>query len=309
MKERSRKDKPVALASMTGFSRADGRQDDYHWIWEIRSVNGRNLDMRCRVPSGYEAIEAEARKRAQDRFRRGSLSATLQVSRSSAGAAFQINHDLLHQLAPIFAEAQRIIPTATAPRLDGVIGLRGIIDIVEPEESEALKAARDQAILTTLETAFDGLSDTRAEEGSRLSDILRDQLEQMTNLVAQAKQAATGQPQAIKDRLTAIVADLTDGAAPGLDERIAQEITVLATKADVQEELDRLDGHIAAAGQLIGEGGKDGAAGRRLDFLAQEFNREANTLCSKSQDSTLTAVGLELKITIDRIREQAQNVE
>jgi len=299
----------VTLASMTGFSRADGQHGDHRWIWELRSVNGRNLDLRCRVPSGYEAIEAEARKRAPDHFRRGSLSANLQVSRTSADTAFQINHGLLAQLAPILAEAQRIIPTAAAPRLDGIIGLRGVIDVVEPEESEALKTARDQAILTTLETAFDGLSETRAEEGGRLADILRDQLEQMTSLVTQAKQAAASQPQAIRDRLTAIVADLMDAPTPGLDERVAQEITLLATKADVQEELDRLDGHIVAAEQLIRDGGKDGAAGRRLDFLAQEFNREANTLCSKSQDSTLTAIGLELKITIDRIREQAQNVE
>ena len=299
----------MTLASMTGFARADGQQGDYHWTWEVRSVNGRNLDLRCRVPTGYEAIEIEARKRAPGRFRRGNVSVNLQVSRASTEATFQINHDLLKQLAPILAEAREIIPEAAPARLDGIVGLRGVIDIVEPEESEADRSARDQAILSSLDAAFSGLTETRAEEGGRLSTILLEQLEQMTDLVGQAKTLAANQPRAIRDRLLAVLADLTDGAPPLSEDRIAQEITVLATKADVQEELDRLDGHFAAARQLIQVGGKDGAAGRRLDFLAQEFNRETNTLCSKSQDGALTAVGLELKITIDRFREQAQNVE
>lgn len=293
---------------MTGFARADGQAGDYSWTWEVKSVNGRNLDIRCRIPPGFEAIEQLARRRAAEYLRRGSLSMNLQVNRSGAQATYRVNHALLGQLASIVEEAKSTVD-ADPPRIDGLLALRGVIEIEEPEESEAERAARDTAIMDGLAEALKRLAEARAEEGARLRAILTDQLDQIGTLTEKAAKTAAMQPEALKQRLTEMLADLLQSTPALSEERLAQEVALLAAKADVREELDRLRAHLAAGRELVENGGPDGTAGRRLDFLAQEFNREANTLCSKSQDVELTALGLELKVMIDRVREQVQNIE
>lgn len=298
----------MALTSMTGFARADGQAGDYSWTWEVKSVNGRNLDIRCRIPPGFEAIEQAARRRAAEHLRRGSLSMNLQVNRSGAQATYRVNRTLLGQLATIVDDAKSVVD-ADPPRIDGLLALRGVIEIEEPEESEDERAARDTAIVDSLVDALKRLAEARSEEGGRLQAILTDQLDQIGSLTEKAAATAAMQPDALKQRLTDMLSDLLQSTPALSEERLAQEIALLATKADVREELDRLRAHLAAGRELVENGGPDGTAGRRLDFLAQEFNREANTLCSKSQDVELTALGLELKVTIDRVREQVQNIE
>ncbi len=298
----------MALTSMTGFARADGQAGDYSWTWEVKSVNGRNLDIRCRIPPGFEAIEQAARRRAAEHLRRGSLSMNLQVNRSGAQATYRVNRTLLGQLATIVDDAKSVVD-ADPPRIDGLLALRGVIEIEEPEESEDERAARDTAIVDSLVDALKRLAEARSEEGGRLQAILTDQLDQIGSLTEKAAATAAMQPDAVKQRLTDMLSDLLQSTPALSEERLAQEIALLATKADVREELDRLRAHLAAGRELVENGGPDGTAGRRLDFLAQEFNREANTLCSKSQDVELTALGLELKVTIDRVREQVQNIE
>ena len=293
---------------MTGFARAGGHDGDFSWTWEVKSVNGRGLELRCRLPGGMEALEAPARQLAAAKLRRGNVNINLQVSRAAGVSAYRLNHGLLRQLADIVREAEGVIDGA-APRIDGLLGLKGVLETIEPEESEEAREAREQAMLRSLAEAVAGLVAARAAEGSRLSAILREQIGDMARLTEQAAVCAALRPEAIKQRLKDQVAALLE-ASPALSEdRLAQEAAILVAKADIREELDRLRAHVAAAGDLLNSGGDAGGAGRRLDFLSQEFNREANTLCSKSGDVDLTRIGLDLKLVIDRFREQVQNIE
>ncbi len=298
----------MPLSSMTGFARADGETGDYRWTWEIRSVNGRNLDLRFRLPGGFEAIEPGARRLAGEKLGRGSLSCNLQISRTGEQATYRVNHTLLQQLAGIVTEAGRTV-VAEPARLDGLLALRGVIEIDEPEETEAERGVRNDAVLTSLAGALDELVAMRDEEGARLAAIVAGQLDEVEKLTEQAKALAAAQPEALRQRLAAAVGELLAGGQALPEDRLAQEVAILAAKADIREELDRLTAHVASARALIEGGGTDGKAGRRLDFMAQELNREANTLCSKSQDVELTRLGLELKVAVDRIREQVQNIE
>lgn len=292
---------------MTGFARSDGHIATYTWTWEVKSVNGRALDLRCRLPPGMEALELPARQMAATRLRRGNVNISLQVNRAGTPQTYRVNHDLLRQLADIVREAENLIDGA-APRLDGLLALRGVIEVVEAEESAADREAREATMLQHLELALDRLAAARLEEGGRLTAVLDEQLATMAALTEQAAAAAALRPETLRARLRDQVAALLDAGIGLPEERLAQEAAMLITKADVREELDRLRAHVAAGRELL-QNGDPGGAGRKLDFLSQEFNREANTLCSKSGDVELTRIGLDLKLVIDRFREQVQNIE
>lgn len=295
----------MALSSMTGFARTQGVHGPWRWHWEARSVNARGLDLRVRLPEGFESLEQPARLLAAERFTRGGINVTLTIDPDSSRGAVRVNETALQQ---ILATLQSLEGTVRAepPRLDGILALRGVIEVQQPELSETERAARDAAVLASLTQALDGLRQARREEGNRLRGFLAAQVERLSDLHGQASGLIAAQPEQLQARLKASLALLepvTSGLSP---ERIAQEVAMLLVKADVREELDRFKAHLGQATDLLGA---SGAQGRRLDFLSQEFNREANTFCSKSSDIQLTRLGLEMKATIDQFREQVQNVE
>jgi len=290
---------------MTGFARQEGGDGTLAWTWEIKSVNGKNLDLRCRVPSGYEALEMAARTIAQARCARGNLQLTLTVNRGQAPVKLQVNRDVLDPLLDLIRELEDEV-RAAPPRLDGLLAVRGVLETVEEQETEEQMAARTAAMEADLVLALEALIAMRRAEGLRLDAMAAGHLAEIERLTAAAGETAAARPEALRARLKAQVEELLE-AVPALpEERLAQEAAILAAKADVREELDRLGAHVAAARELLAEGQ---AIGRRMDFLCQELNREANTLCAKSQDVALTRIGLDLKAVIDQLREQVQNIE
>lgn len=291
---------------MTGFARAAASDDRFAWTWEVRSVNGRSLDVRCRVAPGFDQLESGARAAASKRFNRGNINLTLGVERKAGTTRVVVNRDVLDQVLALVKDLEGRT-NAAPPRLDGLLAVRGVIDTAdEADEPDDVRAARDSAILRTLDAALIQLQQVRETEGRALGVTLTAHLDEIAGLTSAAGRHAAAQPAAVKARLEAQLAELL-GSQPALPpERLAQEAALLATRGDVREELDRLAAHIAAARDLLGE---KGAIGRRLEFLAQEFNREANTLCSKSTDIALTQTGLGLKAAIDRLREQSANIE
>lgn len=295
----------MTVLSMTGFARTAGAAGDYSWSWELKSVNSRGLDLRCRLHGGLDALEVAARAAATKRFHRGNVTMNLTMNRPGTTAEIRINEDVLGAVLAAAAELAKRID-APPPSVDGLLAMRGVLETVEREDSEAERKTLEAGVLATLDEALDGLATDRASEGRRLDGIVAGQIETIAELTAAAGQLAAVQPAALKARLQRQVAALLDNADGLAEDRLLQEAAVLATKADVREELDRLAAHVDASRELLAD---QGAVGRRLDFLAQEFNREANTLCSKSQDAALTKVGIELKTVIDQFREQAQNIE
>ena len=295
----------MSIASMTGFARAEGQHGSTAWVWEIKSVNGRGLDVRCRLPAGYDALEPVIRKAATERFSRGSMTVSLQMTRADAGNGNRINRALLDQLIDLQGElAGRVDPAP--PRLDTLLTVRGVVESADTIEDEAERAALDEAIVGSLTRALVRLRDARLAEGARLIEILNDRLAELEHLTGEAETYAAARPEAARERLKAQVDALLE-ASPALpEERLVHEAAILAAKMDVREELDRLGAHNSAARDLIEDGG---TVGRKLDFLCQEFNREANTLCSKSVDAELTRIGLAFKAVIDQLREQVQNIE
>jgi uncharacterized protein (TIGR00255 family) len=296
----------MSLASMTGFARATAQILGRAVVWEGRSVNGRGLEVRLRLPPGYDRIEAEIRARAAKRFDRGNVTINLAVETPPQAPKLQINRAALDQIMALVNEVQSQVDAA-APRLDGLLGLRGVIETV-PEQGldEAGMAELDKGILAAFDQCLDGLAAARAGEGKALAGILNSALDEIETLVGEATANAASRAPAIKAKLEAQIAELIGGTHSIAPERLAQEAAMLAVKADVREELDRLTAHIGQARELLAKGK---SIGRKLDFLSQEFNREANTLCSKSGDIALTRTGLALKTAIDRLREQAANVE
>jgi uncharacterized protein (TIGR00255 family) len=295
----------AAIASMTGFARVEERDGDYRDVWEIRSVNGRNLDIRCRLPPGLEAFDPVVRAAVPRFCRRGSLSVTLAVDRSAVQQAVRINRPLLDQLLALAAELQGR-SAADLPRLDGLLAVRGVVEVAEPEHDPAHLEARNQRLAQGLDRALEQLRLMRLAEGARLVVLLEEQLAEIEGLCRQAAASAATQPAVLMARLKKQLSALLDGTAEIAEERLVQEVALLVVKGDIREELDRLAAHVDAARQLIAEGG---AVGRKLDFLCQEFNREANTLCSKATDIELTRCGLALKSAVEQLREQVQNIE
>ncbi len=290
---------------MTGFARADGALDTVTWHWEIKSVNGRGLDVRCRMPQGLEGLEQKARTAVAAKLARGNCQLSLNLTREQDGRAIRINHDVLNALVTAANELKGKIE-AEAPTLDGLLALKGVVEIAEPEETDEERDALTSAILGSLKTTLDELVKARAQEGSKLQDLLAGQIAQVEDLTNQARQSPVRGAEAIKARLTEQVSKLLESTSALDPDRLHQEAVILAAKADIQEELDRLDAHVAAARELIAG---EGPHGRKLDFLTQEFNREANTLCSKANDTSLTSLGLEMKAVIDQMKEQVQNIE
>ena len=295
----------MTIKSMTGFARTDGAIGPTSWHWEVRSVNGRGLDIRLRLPPGYEALEARIREAVAKRVSRGSLSINLNVKRSEGGTQIKLNEAALRQVLAALESLKATMEVA-APRPEALLAIKGVLEVTEPEESEAEAQARNEAMLTSLVAALDGMVRAREAEGGRLRAIVQEQLESIERLVAAIEASPARSAEAIRQRLKEQIGRLLETGV-GLDEgRLYQEAAILATRADVEEELKRLGAHIAGARELVAS---REPAGRRLDFLAQEFNREANTLCSKAIDPETTRAGLELKAVIDQMREQVQNIE
>jgi uncharacterized protein (TIGR00255 family) len=295
----------VTLKSMTGFARGDGMHGDTSWNWEARSVNGRTLDLRFRLPTGFEALEIRARGLAQEKLARGNCTINLWVRRETGRAEIRLNETALRQ-AEVVAERARDLTGLKHARLDTLLGMRGVVETAEAEESEEALAALHLAMIASLAGTLDELVRARSGEGERLQAVIEKQLKTIARLIEIAAATAAQQPAAIAERLAELVARLSEASATLDPERMHQEALLLAARADIQEELDRLRAHVAAANELIASGQP---VGRKFDFLAQEFNREANTICSKAADIETTRTGLELKTVIDQLREQVQNIE
>jgi uncharacterized protein (TIGR00255 family) len=290
---------------MTGFARAEGAGDSYRWTWEIRSVNGKGLDIRLRLAPGFEHLEAAVREKLSENLSRGSVQATLTAQRQPGGERIRINEALLDEImATMVRIAKRL--ELPPPPLDRVLSVRGVVDASDGEFDEAGRDQLAARVLADLDGAIAALIAARRGEGKAIVGVLRTRLDEIERLVRSAEEAPARTPEAIRSRLAEQIAMLLD-AAPTLDpDRLHQEAVLLANKADIREEIDRLQAHITAARGLLAQ---NGPVGRRLDFLAQEFNREVNTLCAKANDRSLTAIGLELKTVVDQLREQIQNLE
>jgi len=295
----------MSIKSMTGFSRAEGASGSLKWHWELRSVNARGLDVRLRLPAGSEQLEPKVREAVSGHLARGSVTVSLSAESVEGAQQIRLNEAALRQ---VIEATQRIraITDAEAPRADGLIAIKGVLEVVENAESAEEAEARSAAMLQSLQEALQALVGARAAEGARLKSVLSGYLAQIESLVGQVEASPARSPAAIEARLKEQIARLLE-AQSGLDaQRLHQEAVLIATRADVVEELERLKSHIGAARELLEE---EGAVGRKLDFLAQEFNREANTLCAKSNDVEITRAGLALKTAIDQMREQVQNIE
>lgn len=291
------------ISGMTGFGRADGALDGWTWTVEARSVNGRSLEVRYRGPGGFDNLERLTKAAAQGRLNRGQVTLGVQAKRAEGSEpAPRVNEAVLAnylKLANQLAEEGAVPPSA-----DGLLALRGVIEVAEEDEDPDARAAVEAAIAVTIEQALDALKLSRQREGEQLTPVIHDFVGTIEALVARAELEASSQTEAIRERFTRRISELAPDA-PGLEERIFLEAAALATKADVREELDRLTAHVDSARILL----QQPPAGRKLDFLMQEFMREANTLCSKSATTPLTGIGLELKAVIEQLREQVQNVE
>jgi len=295
----------MALSSMTGFARGHGVCGSYAWAWEIKSVNGKGLDVRLRLPQGWDAVESALRARAAESLARGSIQASLTIERTGAAPAVHVNTAVLEALLTAARGLARKIE-ATPPTLDGLLGLKGVIDISETAESEDERRSAEEAVKIGFGEAITALGEMRRHEGAALARVLAVRLSDIAALTQRAEQAPGRRPEAIRARLAEQVAALVAQSDRFDPDRLHQEAILIATKADVREELDRLAAHVAQANALIEQGGP---IGRRLDFLAQELNREANTLCAKANDLELTNTGMELKAAVEQFREQVQNVE
>jgi uncharacterized protein (TIGR00255 family) len=302
---RKAQEESLTVASMTGFARSEGFKDGYSWAWEIRSVNARGLDVRAKLPPGHESLEMKARARVAETFKRGSISIALNLARPERAARIKVNRDVLNQVVGLARELAHEV-NAPPPQVEGLLSLHGVLERIEDEETEEARAGREAAMAETLDSALGELSAARGAEGTKLETMVSAHLGRIADLAAAAEKSASAQPDALKRRVREQVAALLEAKPDLPEERLAQEAALLASRADVREELDRLTAHVAAARELLAEGG---AVGRRFDFLCQEFNREANTLCSKSTDIELTRVGLDLKAAIEQLREQVQNIE
>lgn len=293
----------MTISGMTGFARTEGASEGLAWSWEARSVNGKGLDIRLRLPSGYDRLEAKTREAVQARFKRGSVSIGLQLKRDAVEQNLRV--DIVRAAA--FAEAARkLARRGLAKPIDagGLMAMRGVVDVAAAQDDEDARARLDVAMLASLNEAIEALGAARDAEGAALTPVLSDVIDRIAELRADAARAAADAPEMLKQRLNAKLSELIE---QDIDpQRLAAEVAILASKADVREELDRLSAHIDAAREMLGA---SGPVGRKLDFLSQEFMREANTLCSKSADIALTRIGLDLKAAIEQFREQVQNVE
>jgi uncharacterized protein (TIGR00255 family) len=293
----------MTLNSMTGFARADGSAKGVRWYWEVKSVNGRGLDIRVRLPQGHDQLEPKIREAAAKRFVRGSLTINLNAQREAAAVEVRVNEAALAQVLRAVDEVRRLTG-APPPSADGLLALRGVLDVTEADNSLDVDVAA--AMLASLELALLALASARAAEGERLTAVLTAHIDEIERLTRQVQTSPSRTPEAIAARLAEQVAKLTDASSTFDPARLHQEAILIATRSDVEEEIQRLAAHVASARALLAE---SQPAGRKFDFLAQEFNREANTLTSKAIDMDISRAGLALKTVIDQMREQVQNIE
>jgi uncharacterized protein (TIGR00255 family) len=290
---------------MTGFAREAGVTGAYQWAWELKTVNGRGLEVRVRTPSGLDAVGEEARGQILKSLTRGQGQLNLSLSRASSAPKLRVNQDVLQSLLSALGDLK--LPDNVNPAsLDGLLAVRGVVEL----EDDAADPAQDEALVVALKAGvgalIEALKAARLKEGLALSGVLGQQLDVISRFVDEAEASPARQPDAIRARLEAQIAELVDGKSALDPARLHQEAVLIAARADIREELDRLRAHVDSARELLQEGGP---VGRRLDFLAQEFGREANTLCAKANDVSLSRIGLELKAVIEQFREQVQNVE
>ena len=295
----------MALSSMTGFARGQGGAGSYAWAWELKSVNSKGLDLKLRLPPGWEAVEPGVRARASEILSRGSVFANLTVSREGAPPVARINEPALNAVLAALKGLEGKVAGAP-PSLDGILSLKGVMEVSEAEESEDERSAAEVAVVAGFGQALKRLAEMRRTEGQALGKILSSRLSEIGALTARAEASPGRKPEAIKARLAEQVAELLEASQRFDADRLHQEAIMLATKIDIREELDRLAAHVAQAKKLLADGGP---IGRKLDFLSQELNRESNTLCSKANDLELTNIGLELKAVVEQFREQVQNLE
>jgi uncharacterized protein (TIGR00255 family) len=295
----------MALSSMTGFARSHGTSGPYAFEWELKSVNAKGLDLRLRLPQGWDEVEAFAKKRGAEVLSRGTVYANLSVKRADAGSTVRVNEDVLASILKVAsALAGRI--DAVAPSIDGLLAIKGVIEVVEPESDETEDKAAKDAVAAAFDVALKSLVEMRQREGETLGQVLNQRVDEIEALAKRAEASPGRKPEAIKARLAEQVASLLESSDRFDSDRLTQEALLIAAKADVREELDRIASHITQAREMLRKGGP---AGRRLDFLSQEFHREVNTCCSKSNDIELTNIGLELKTVVEQFREQVQNLE
>src|SRR3954470_18194094 len=295
----------MALSSMTGFARSHGSSGPYAFEWELKSVNAKGFDLRLRLPPGWDEIEQTARKHAAEVLSRGTVYANLGVKRADALSTVRVNEEVLASIVKVAGElAGRI--DAVAPSIDGLLAIKGVIEVVEPESDEQEDSAARAAAVAAFEQALAALVEMRRREGASLGQILIQRMDEIESLARKAEAAPGRKPDAIRARLAEQVAALLETSARFEADRLTQEALLIAARADIREELDRIGSHISQAREMLGKGG---AVGRRLDFLAQEFNREVNTCCSKSNDLELTNTGLAMKNVVEQFREQVQNLE
>jgi uncharacterized protein (TIGR00255 family) len=295
----------MALSSMTGFARSHGASGPYTFEWELKSVNAKGFDLRLRLPQGWDELDAHAKKRASEVLARGTVYANLNIKRADATSTVRINEDVLASVVKVASQLAGKID-AVAPSIDGLLGIKGVIEIVEPESNEEEDKAAKLAAAKAFDEALGNLVAMRQREGTALGQILGQRMDEIERLAKKAEAAPGRKPEAVRARLAEQVALLLEASDRFDADRLTQEALLIAAKADIREELDRIASHVSQARELIGKGGP---IGRKLDFLAQEFHREVNTCCSKSNDVELTNTGLEMKSVVEQFREQVQNLE
>jgi len=295
----------MTLASMTGFARSHGALRAWSFAWELKTVNSKGLDLRLRTPPGFDAVEIKARAAISARIARGACSANLAARRADAGGTARIDRAALDRLVAAL-DGIPLNANLRPASLDGLLSVRGIVEIVEPEDDEAARAELEKTVLASLDEALAALVASRRAEGAALGEILMRRLDAIAALTARADAAPARQPEAVRARLALQIAAILENANALDPQWLHREAALLAVKADIREELDRLVAHVASARELLAGGGP---VGRRLDFLAQELARESNTFCAKVNDAALSAIGLDLKFEVEQWREQVQNIE
>jgi uncharacterized protein (TIGR00255 family) len=290
---------------MTGFARTEGQTEGLAWAWELRSVNGKSLDLRLRLPPGWEALEGVCKSEIGELLKRGSVSGTLSVTEQARPPILKLNQAVVEQVVTLMRSLEGVID-ATPPTIDGLLSIRGVIEVAEDVISPEQRELRQSVVQAGFRATLQALAAARLGEGERTAQALIARLDEIAGLVLEAEALAAAIPAQLRSRFQRQIATLLEAAPPLSEERLAQEVALLITRADVREELDRLGAHLQAARALLDAGAN---IGRRFDFLCQEFNREANTLCSKSADIGLTRVGIALKAAIEQLREQVQNIE
>ncbi|MEX0298714.1 MAG: YicC/YloC family endoribonuclease [Kordiimonas sp.] len=295
----------MTLQSMTGFARGAGSAHGHSWNWEIKSVNNKGLDVRTKYPSFLDGFDLVIKKTVSKALARGSVFISLTVESEDDDSQFIVHEERLKSLIEV-ASKYADAPGVSAAKLDGLLAIKGVVELTSAEMDKETRKGLETALLVSLKQVVSDLVASRTDEGARMQEVLDGQLQLISALATEARELTGDRLKAMHDRFAQQLKKLENTSGPVSDDKLAQEIAVIAVKADIQEELDRLDSHILEAKKFLSS---EEAVGRRLDFLCQEFNREANTLCSKSGDTSLTKVGLELKAVIDQFREQIQNIE